>query len=340
MNTGSRRPLIFLDPFPRSEAMVYTADAAEALAGMGDVVCHFGSRAPDELVERILPDVAVIIGQTAMPRERLDRAPKLRAILNVKANWEPNIDYAHAQASGIHVLSAAPAMAPAVAEFCLGQAIALARGLVAADRAFRDGTEAYGIAGNHTAYSLFDAPVGLVGYGNLGRALLPLLRPFTADIAVHDPWLSDRYLKTQGVTPMALAPLLKQSRFLFVLAGVTTENEGFLDRAMLECLPDGAAIVLASRAEVADLAALAEMAGSMRLRAAIDVFPEEPVAAADPIRKTPHAHFTAHLAGGIEASYARIRDMMLDDVAQVLAGRPPLRMQRAEPRQAAMMRSR
>jgi phosphoglycerate dehydrogenase-like enzyme len=333
-------PLIFLDPFPRTESMVYTTDVAQRLGQLGNVVTHFGSRAPDSLVEKILPEVAVIVGQTAMPRARLDRAPQLRAIINVKANWEPNIDYAHAQALGVHVLSAAPAMAPAVAEYCLGQAISLGRGLLRGDRAFREGKEAYGIAGNKTAYSLFDAAVGMVGFGNLGRALLPLIKPFTADIAAHDPWLSDGYLASYGVVAQELEPLLRRSRFLFILAGVTSQNEGFLDAAKLKLLPHDASIVLASRAEVVDFAALLDLCGGGAVRAAIDVFPREPVDAGDAMRATPHVHFTAHLAGGMEASYRRIREMMVDDISQILAGHPPLRLQRAEPGQAAIMRSR
>lgn len=75
-------------------------------------------------------------------------------------------------------------------------------------------------------------------------------------------------------------------------------------------------------------------------RAPVDVFPEEPIPADSPYRDTPDVLFSAHLAGGLEASYARIRDMMMDDIRQILAGLPPLRMQRAEPRQAAMARSR
>ena len=107
----SEKPLLFLDPFPRNQEMVFSESTEQVLRDLGRLVIHFGSRAPDELVEEILPEVEVIIGQTAMPKERLDRAPKLRAILNVKANWEPNIDYMEAHARGIHVLSAAPAMA-------------------------------------------------------------------------------------------------------------------------------------------------------------------------------------------------------------------------------------
>ncbi len=338
--TDTKKPLILLDPFPRSPAMVHTPDVEAELASLGRVVSHFGSRAPDEMVEPLIEDVSIIVGQTPMDRARLDRAKNLRAIINVKANWEPNIDYAHAQSLGIHVLSAAPAMAPAVAEFCIGQAINLARGLSRGDRLFRDGTERYGIGGNGDAITLFDAPVGLIGFGNLGRALLPLLKPFTGKIAVHDPWLSDAWLSALGMQPMALDDLLASSRFLFVLTGVTNENEGFLDAEKLKLLPDDACVILASRAEVVEFDALLAMGDSGRLRVAVDVFPQEPVPADSAWRKPKNIAFTAHLAGGMEASYARIRAMMMDDIRQILKGLPPLNLQKAEPRQAAMARSR
>ncbi|MEM7190236.1 MAG: NAD(P)-dependent oxidoreductase [Pseudomonadota bacterium] len=320
--------------------MVYTADTAEALDRMGDVVSHFGSRAPDDLVEEVLPEVSIIVGQTAMPKERLDRAPNLRAILNVKANWEPNIDYAGAHGRGIHVLSAAPAMGPAVAEFCLAQAIALARGLGNADALFRSGSEAYGIAGNKTAYSLYGADVGLVGYGNLGKALAALLEPFGCAVKAHDPWLSDRYLRSQGLVPSSLEDVLSNSQFLFLLAGVTTENEGFLGREKLSTIREDACVILASRAEIVDFDTFLELAGNGHFRAAVDVYPEEPVPADASFRDTPNVLFSAHLAGGLEASYSRIREMMLDDIDQILKGLPPLWMQRAEPQLAAKMRSR
>jgi phosphoglycerate dehydrogenase-like enzyme len=334
------KPLIFLDPFPRNEAMVFTPDAEAALRCMGEVVTHFGSRAPDALVEEILPRVAVIIGQTAMPRERLDRAPNLRAILNVKANWEPNIDYDEAHARGIRVLSAAPAMAPAVAEFALGQAIALLRGLHTADTRFRSGDVAMGIGGNSAARSLYGAEVALVGYGNLGRALAPLLKPFGVRLLAHDPWLSDGYMLAEGLEPVSLEHALSGSDVIFLLAGVTTQNEGGLDRARLETIRSDASVILASRAEIVEFDAFLDLAAKGAFRAAVDVYPEEPVPADSAWRKVPNVLFSHHLAGGIGPSYGRIRDMMLDDVAQVLKGLPPLRMQRAEPRLAALMRSR
>ncbi|MEM9222966.1 MAG: hydroxyacid dehydrogenase [Pseudomonadota bacterium] len=333
-------PLIFMDPFPRNQEMVYTPDCAAALAKMGRVVTHWGSRAPDDLVEENLPEMSILIGQTTMLKDRLDRAPKLKAILNVKANWEPNIDYAEAQARGIQVLSAAPSMAPAVAEFCVGQAIALSRGLYENASLFREGNEAYGIRGAARHYGLLGTTVGLIGYGNLGRELAPLLKPFGGRVLVHDPWLSDGFLGAQGVDPVSLDELLKTARVIFILAGVTTENEGFLDRAKLDMIADDASVVLASRAEVVEFDALVEMGANGRLRVAIDVYPEEPVPTDSALRATPNVLFSSHIAGALHASYARIRDAMLDDVAQILSGLPPMRMQRAVPSLAAISNSR
>lgn len=334
------QPLIFMDPHPRTQAMVYTPDCADALAAMGRVVAHWGSRAPDDLVEAHLADMTVLVGQTDMPRARLDRAPNLRAILNVKANWEPNIDYAEAHARGIQVLSAAPAMAPAVAEYCLAQAIMLQRGLHSADGRFRTAAEAYGIAGNSTARGLYGATVALVGFGNLGRALAPLLRPFGVRLLVHDPWLSDGYLTQQGVEPVPLDDALDKAEVLFLLAGVTSENDGFLGADKLRRIQNDASVILASRAEIVDFEAFLNLAAEGHFRAVVDVFPQEPVPANSSWRATPNVVFTAHLAGGIAASYARIRRMMLDDISQILKGLPPLQMQRAEPKLAAKMRSR
>jgi len=137
-----------------------------------------------------------------------------------------------------------------------------------------------------------------------------------------------------------LEEALSRPQFLFLLSGVTTENEGYLDRVKLQTIRQDASVILASRAEIVTFSDFLDLAAQGRFRAAVDVFPEEPVAADDPIRRTPNVLFSAHLAGGIQPSYARIREAMLDDVGQILKGLPPLRLQRAEPSLAGKMRSR
>ena len=335
------RAFILVDPFPRVEEMIFTSPSRARLDAVAEFFCYWGEgRMPDEDVERLLPRTDIIVGQTHLDRARIDRAERLKAVINVKANWEPFIDYADLQAKGIYVLTVAPCMGPAVAEWCLGAAIDLGRGISKADRLFRWGEERYGIAGNQVAVSLFGADIGLIGYGNLGRALVPLLRPFGPTIRVHDPWLHDHYLEAEGLQPASLDEVLSKSRYLFLLAGVSTDNEGFLDADKLDRIQQDASVILASRAEIVDFPALLERAEARAFRLAVDVYPEEPVPPKDPMRRAEEPLFSAHRAGGIRDSYRRIAEWMADDIEQILKGLPPLRLQRAEPALALKMRSR
>ena len=45
------KPKIIFDPFPRNEEMVYTSDVEKELNEISNLITHFGSRAPDELIE-------------------------------------------------------------------------------------------------------------------------------------------------------------------------------------------------------------------------------------------------------------------------------------------------
>jgi len=334
------KPLIIFDPFPRNEEMVFTQDVELELNKISHLITYFGSRAPDKLIEENLSEVEIIVGQTNMPKERLDMATKLKAIINVKANWEANIDYFEAQRRGIYVLSAAPAMAPAVAEACIGYAVSLARGTIHNYNKFINNEEKYGIAGNINAYTLFNAKVGFIGFGNFAKSLLKLLQPFNCEVSVYDPWLSDSYLETQGVKPNELNEVLSMNQFIFILAGVTSENEGFINKEKLDLIQNDSSVILVSRAEVLDFDYFVKLAKSNIFRAAADVFPEEPVPVDSPYRKATSILFTSHLAGGLHFSYKNIRDMMMDDIKQILKNYPPTRLQRAEPSQVQLRRDR
>ena len=111
------------------------------------VVAHEGERMPDAMVDEHIGEAALILGQTDLPAERLARAPKLKAIINVEGNFLPNIDYAGCFARGIKVLGDAPAFARPVAEMGLGMALDVLRGDHARRPAFRVGEEKYGLVG-------------------------------------------------------------------------------------------------------------------------------------------------------------------------------------------------
>jgi phosphoglycerate dehydrogenase-like enzyme len=180
-------------------------------------------------------------------------------------------------------------------------------------------------------FHLFDQTVGFIGFGGIARALKPLLTPFRCPIQVYDPWLTDGFLRTQGVTPVDLQTLLQTSRVIFVLAVPSAENRALLSRERLETIAPGAALILVSRAHLVDFDALTELLLAGRFRAGIDVYPTEPLPADHPIRTAPGAVLSAHRAGGDAHGYHNIGRMVVNDLEAVLAGRAPQEMQTAQP---------
>ena len=294
---------------------------------------------PDDVVEAHLPYTTLVIGQTAMPRARLDRAPRLKAIINVETNLLPNIDYQACQERGLWVLTPASAFASAVAEAALGMALDLARGITAADRAFRAGTERYGLEGNRDTFRFASAPVGIIGLGDLGRTLRDLIRPFRNPVKVYDPWLPAELIARHDCTAAPLDDLLATSRVVFMFASVTSENQAMIGARELALMQPGAAFLLMSRAAVVDFPALLDAVRRGHIRAATDVFPEEPVSPDDPVRGLEGLLLSAHRTGGTVDALFEIGRLAVADAELILRGLPPQMCRRADPSVAARLRS-
>ena len=334
------RPLILLDPHPRPIDLIFDAPTKARLEQLGDVIWHDGAPADDSHIDRYLPDAVALIGQSALPKERLDRAPKLKAVFNVESNFLPNIDYLECHRRGIPVLSTAPVFAKPVAEMALGMAIASSRRIHEADAAIRVGKESlYGEADNSDSFLLSGKVVSLVGFGNLGRALLPLVKAFGGEVLVHDPWIHSAVVREAGAMPASLDECFRRSTVVFLLAATTTENAGKIDRSFFSQMPKGAIVVLVSRAGIVNFDDLLDAAASGRIRAAIDVWPDEPIPADHRARRTPNTLLQAHRAGNIPEIWPWMGQMVVDDLEQVLKGLPPQRCQRAQWETVARLRS-
>jgi phosphoglycerate dehydrogenase-like enzyme len=103
---------------------------------------------------------------------------------------------------------------------------------------------------------------------------------------------------------------------------VTDETTGMLSAKLLKAIKPGALFVNNARAAVIDYDALTKELASGRFRAALDVFPQEPLAADHPLRKMPNVLLTPHTAGFAVESYMRLIETVVDDFARYLAGKP------------------
>jgi phosphoglycerate dehydrogenase-like enzyme len=333
------RPLVILRPAPQSRDRIFTPEALRRLHHTFRVVDLEDDVEPGAF-HSVLPDAFAVIGQPDLPADLLSSARKLKAIVNVEGNFFPNIDYPTAFAQGIRVLGCGSAYSQAVAEFSLGLALDLARGISREDRAAREGRERYVADGNQKSILLRGAAVGILGFGNIGRALLPLLQPFQPTIRVHDPWLPPAVLRDLGLQPSTLEETLQASRFVFMFATATADTEHLLNADTLDLLPDQARLILVSRAAVADYSALLDRIRSGRLLAGIDVWPTEPIPRDSPFRDEDGVIISGHRAGGIPQAFFMIGDMVCDDLDLMAQGLPPVRLQVAAPELVGRYRNR
>ncbi|MBF9018020.1 MULTISPECIES: NAD(P)-dependent oxidoreductase [unclassified Oceanispirochaeta] len=280
-------------------------------------------------LDKQLPDAFALIGQMDMPRERLLKAPGLKVIFNVEGNFYQNIDYDYCFEKNIHVLNCGVVYSKPVAEMGLCFALDLARGVTREDRQFRQGKETYLGDSCKDSVLLSGSDVGFIGFGNLGRALLKLLQPFNCRIKIYDPWIPDSVILENNCIPAALDDVLSGSQFIFVLAGVTKDNQGFLNKDKFSLIRPDAFFMLLSRASVVDFDSLTDFVSRGKFSAAVDVFPEEPMTADHPVRSINNMILSPHRAGGIPWAFNLIGEMLMDDLSLLMRGLPPVRMQRA-----------
>ena len=336
----NKPPVILLDPYPRTVSLIFDAETKARLNALGNVIWYDGPPAAQDHIDRYLPQTAILIGQSALPRERLNRAPQLRAVFNVESNFLPNIDYAECHRRGIHVLSTAPVFAKPVAEMALCLALSAARRVHEADAAIRSGQESlYGEKDNYDSILLHGRTIALVGCGNVGRALLPLLRPFARQIVVHDPWIHAAVLRDMGMVPVSLDECFSRATVVFMLAATTTENAGKIGREHFARMHRGGIVVLVSRAGIVNFDDLLDAAATGHIRAAIDVWPDEPIPPGHRARHTPNTVLQAHRAGNIPEIWPWMGQMVVDDIEQILQDLPPMRCQRAQPEIVGRLRS-
>ncbi len=325
------KPRVLIDPHGRRMEEIFSPADLVRLHDTVEVVWGRDEAMPVGEALEALADVVAVVCTGWRYGELPESTRNLRAIIDVGGGFPRGLDYDACYTRRIRVLTAAPGFGPQVAEMALGLALAASREIVVGDQAMRAGEEGWQHAGNATTFLLRGQPVGFIGFGSIARCLRPLLAPFNTPISVYDPWLADGYLRSQGVLPVSLEQLIRTSQVIFVLAVPTAENRALLGRDLLEQIRPGAVLVLVSRAHVVDFDALTELVLAGRFKAAIDVFPVEPLPLDHPIRRASGAVLSAHRAGAVKEGLWDLGEMVVDDLEAIARGLPPQRLQISAP---------
>lgn len=254
--------------------------------------------AQDELLSLVgVYDALIVRSRTHVTAEVLDRARRLRVIGRAGIGVD-NIDVDRATRLGIVVLNAPAGNALSAAELTMALLLALARHVLRADRAVRQGgwraVELQGV-------ELYGKTLGLVGCGRIGSEVARRARAFGMRVIAYDPYLHPERAREAGVELVTLPDLLEESDVLSIHAPLTAETRSLIGAQELARMKRTAYLLNVARGGIVDEAALAEALRAKRIAgAALDVFEREPPAPDHPLFGLENVIVTPHLGAATE----------------------------------------
>jgi glyoxylate reductase len=271
------------------------------------------------LVQRVADkDALVCLMTDAIDKTVIDAGVRLKVIANVAVGYN-NIDVACARARGIVVTNTPDVLTESVADFTWAMILAVTRRLSEGDRLIRRGEWRGWALDFMLGTELKGKQLGLVGFGRIARAVAARapafgMRVVYSDVAaVHAPFES-----------MSLDRLLNTSDVVSLHVPLTPDTEHLIDKRALARMKRSAYLVNTARGPVVEEAALA-WALQQRLiaGAALDVYENEPVAH-PALLQLENVLLVPHLASATIETRTAMANLAVDNVAAVLAGRPPL----------------
>jgi D-3-phosphoglycerate dehydrogenase / 2-oxoglutarate reductase len=295
-----------------------------AVQGMEGLKEYMGNA--DDVV-RLVGEAEIMVTQLApLSASMMDQLPNLKFVA-VSRGGPVNIDLEAARTRGLLVVNTPGRNASAVAEFTIGAILAETRNITKGHEALRSGHyrgDLYraDVAGRE----LHEMTVGLVGYGEVGRRVVKLLKVFGCRILVCDPYVQLTAEDLQdGVMQTSFDVVLEQADVISLHARVTPETSQMINETTLRKMKPDATLVNTARGPLVDYDALTRvmMAGHLR-GAMLETFGIEPVPPDWPLLKLPNVTLTPHIAGASVHTVRYAASLAAEEVRRYLAGEPNL----------------
>ena len=323
---------VFLD----YETISYSDLGTESLMRVMPTLRLYDNTADSQLVERIERAEIVLLNKIELPRAALEAAAQLRLIA-VAGTGTDHIDLACAEERAIGVCNVRGYCTQSVAQLVWSMILSLTQHLPAYHRLAIAGAWAgsaqfaaagVGAAGvgaaAHPIRELNRLVLGIVGWGELGRAVAKIGESFRMRVVVANrPGGGLHTDANAGPQRLDLRALLAIADVVSLHCPLTEHTRGMIGAAELALMKKDALLINTARGGLVDSGALAEALKSGRLGGAgIDVLPQEPPLDGDPLLdpSVPNLILTPHIAWAARESRQRCLDEMAANIQDFLSG--------------------
>ena len=272
-----------------------------------------------EEVKSIISDYDGIIinSKIKMDQELIDLASRLKFIGRLGSGLEI-IDLVYAKKKGIAVFNSPEGNRNAVAEHALGMLLAFANNLVSGHKnviSQKWDREA------HRGFELSGKKIGIIGFGNTGKAFANVLKGLNMDISVYDKYLKSGYAdELDYVTESDLNSIIEQSDIISLHLPLTEETKHLVNAGFISKCRQGIIFINTSRGQVIDTSALLDgLASNIINGACLDVFENEKSATYNEAERSmystlfnhPRILCSPHVAGWTDESLKKIANTLI-----------------------------
>ena len=273
----------------------------------------------DEILREI-SDAEVVFG--GITREAFLAAKRLKWIQNTGAGVDRLAPIAELAESDVIVTNTRGAHAATIAEHAFGLLISLTRNLPQIFQAQQD--HDWNVRFDNPMVGLSGMTLGMVGLGNIGRAIAKRGHAFDMDVIAID---AHAVPKPDYVTELRISDglddLLRRSDVVAVTTPRTPNTAGLLGEQQLGLMKPTSYLLVVSRGGIVDEDALARMLSDGRLAGAgLDVTATEPLPENSPLWDTPNLLITPHCSGGSAFTSANVIAIFRENLRRYLAGEP------------------
>lgn len=271
-----------------------------------------------EVLEKIDQyDGIIIRSRIPIDRNLLQQAKKLKFVARVGAGME-NIDVEFAAKSGIQLISSPEGNRDSVAEHVLGMLLILMNRLFIASNEVKKGIWK---REENRGDELLAKTFGIIGYGNMGKAVAKRLSGFGVKVIFHDilPNLSDEF-----ATQVSLETLQNEADILSLHIPITAETRYLIDSEFISAMKNNFYFINTARGENVKTKDLVEALKSGKIKGAcLDVLEfEKPSFENLDIKnedleyllQSEKAIVTPHIAGWTVQSKEKLAQVIVDKI--------------------------
>jgi D-3-phosphoglycerate dehydrogenase / 2-oxoglutarate reductase len=312
------RPVIAVtdSPFP-------SLDPAKAALARIDPELRMAESTSAEAILAVAANAdAVLVTYAKLPAELLRQLRRCKVIGRFGLGVD-NIDIKAARDLGITVTYVPDYCMQEVSDHAIALLLALARKIPRSNALVQAGR--WDISPLVPIHRLSGRVLGLIGFGNIPRALSPKAKAFGLRVVAHDPYVEDAIFAAAGVEAMTLPQLLQTADFVSVHAPLNAATRGLFNANLFAMMKKGALLINTARGPLIEEEALVAALESGRLGgAALDVVTVEPLPKDSRLLGRENVILTPHTGFYSVESLAELQTKCAADVARVLMGESPV----------------